>query len=268
VLGFLNDQVQKMSLGMISTGDPQLVGASLTGAAVSEYFTKQLVDGATIGLLGINDPFIPQEAKVNGRADFVSGMADVLAIADTGLSIAKWLKSGRGLALSGAAAGTGVVDDLTAAAPSSGGRTFETVMSHRGGNRQVLVDGQRWHLPQGTSESAIPMTDALGDQLQSAAAHWSGQWSPSRLTRPESLAIEEANTTGRPWLARLLERQARGRWVEAQIRNEFSGLQWSRTGADILGSTGIRYEILSGTEFNLALHGRRMPHQMFRMITF
>jgi hypothetical protein len=32
--------------------------------------------------------------------------------------------------------------------------------------------------------------------------------------------------------------------------------------------TGRKYEILSGTESNLARHGRRMADEFFRMLTF
>jgi hypothetical protein len=32
--------------------------------------------------------------------------------------------------------------------------------------------------------------------------------------------------------------------------------------------TGRRYEILSGTESNLARHGRRLATEFFRMLTF
>ena len=38
-----------------------------------------------------------------------------------------------------------------------GGRSAQTVLRHRGGNRQVeLSDGQRWHLPRGKSLQDIP----------------------------------------------------------------------------------------------------------------
>jgi hypothetical protein len=33
-------------------------------------------------------------------------------------------------------------------------------------------------------------------------------------------------------------------------------------------TTGYQYEILSGTEADMALHGQRMPGEFFRMITF
>jgi len=43
---------------------------------------------------------------------------------------------------------------------------------------------------------------------------------------------------------------------------------FSRNGAvDVIDPAGYRYEILSGTESNLARHGRRMAGELFRMLT-
>jgi hypothetical protein len=56
--------------------------------------------------------------------------------------------------------------------------------------------------------------------------------------------------------------------VEGQVRAQFPKLNWSRTGADLIGPNGVRYDIMSATKSNLALHGRRMSDQMFRMIGF
>ena len=147
-------------------------------------------------------------------------------------------------------------------------RTIETVMRHRAGNRQVIANGQRWHLPTGANENAVPMADALGDLLQESATRWAGQWSRGYLTAAEESAILKAQAAGKPWVARLLEREARGRFVEAQIRAEFPGLKWSPTGVDIVGPGGINYEILSGTISNINRHAKRMADKIFRMITF
>jgi hypothetical protein len=52
------------------------------------------------------------------------------------------------------------------AGTTPGGRSSETVIRHRGGNRQVeLSDGQRWHLPRGKSAADIPAEDRVGDKL-------------------------------------------------------------------------------------------------------
>ena len=156
------------------------------------------------------------------------------------------------------------------AAPGSGGAV--TVIRHRGGNRQVVLgNGQRWHLPRGKSLQDIPGADPVGDQLQDAVTQAARQWGPDRLSRNEMAAIKDAQKQGEFWLARLLEREARGRFVESRVGARFKHLyDFSRNrGVDVTDpATGRRYEILSGTESNLARHGRRMAGELFRMLTF
>ena len=66
-----------------------------------------------------------------------------------------------------------------------------------------------------------------------------------------------------------MERMFRGRWVEKQLRLEFTELKWNPTGVDAVDpATGLKYEILTGTDWNMQLHGRRMAEEFFRMITF
>ncbi len=151
-----------------------------------------------------------------------------------------------------------------------GGRTT-TVLQHRGGNRQVLTeDGQRWHLPRDKAPGDIPLKDPVGDQLQEAVTQASKDWGPHRLSPNEVDAIEEALKQGKHWLARLLEREARGRYVHARVKAQLERIyQFNPQGVDVVDlKTGLRYEILSGAESNLALHGRRMPGEFFRMLTF
>jgi hypothetical protein len=133
----------------------------------------------------------------------------------------------------------------------------------------VALEGQRWHVPANKSLKDIPATDPVGDQLQAAALRAAERWK-SRGPKPqEQEAIRGAASRGDHWLARLLERQARGRFVEKQLRDEFNGLKWNPRGVDAIDpATGYRYEILSGTDSNLALHGQRMASYFFRMITF
>ncbi|QRN94344.1 hypothetical protein JRI60_35155 [Archangium violaceum] len=152
-----------------------------------------------------------------------------------------------------------------------GGRFAETVIRHRGGNRQVeLSDGQRWHLPRGNSAADIPAEDKVGDMLQEAVTKIAREWGPHRLSRNERDAIDEALKQGEYWLARLLEREARGRYVHARLKAQFEGpLRFKHQGVDVVDpATGRKYEILSGTESNLARHGRRMASEFFRMLTF
>ncbi|KFA92931.1 hypothetical protein [Archangium violaceum] len=113
-------------------------------------------------------------------------------------------------------------------------------------------------------------TDRLGDELQAAVKEFAARWSPARLSTEERKAIESMLERGLQHRADLLERQARGRWVEAQMRLRFPGLSWNSRGVDITGPGGqsYHYEILSGTDSNFALHGRRMASTFFRMIFF
>ncbi len=151
------------------------------------------------------------------------------------------------------------------------GRRSTTVLRHRGGNKQVLTDdGQRWHLPRDKSVSDIPREDPAGDQLQEAITQAAKEWGPQWLSTKEAAAIQRASEQGKHWLARLLEREARGRFVQARVKNRFDGLfQFNHQGVDVVDlATGRKYEILSGTESNLARHGQRMSSEFFRMLTF
>ncbi|WNG28621.1 hypothetical protein F0U62_34940 [Cystobacter fuscus] len=157
----------------------------------------------------------------------------------------------------------------TAKAP--GGRSARTVIRHRGGNQQVeLSDGQRWHLPRGKSAADLPAQDKVGDMLQDAVTQAAKKWGPDRLSDAEKEAIKKALDKGEYWLARLLEREARGRFVENEVSRQFKHLyNFSRNkGVDVVVPGGYQYEILSGTESNLARHGRRLAGEFFRMLTF
>jgi hypothetical protein len=145
--------------------------------------------------------------------------------------------------------------------------------THRAGNRQVTTTAGRWHVPQGVDPATLPNADPVGDRLQTMARDAAGRWSPRQLTQNEREAIAAANAAGEPWLAHILERQARGRWVEREVRdaaqNDLPDLQWSRVGADALDpATGLQYDILSGTPSNLDRHAKRMKDETFRMVEF
>jgi hypothetical protein len=78
-----------------------------------------------------------------------------------------------------------------------GDRASETVLRHRGGNRQVeLIDGQRWHLPRGMSVKDIPAEDKVGDLLQEAVTKAAKKWGRDKLSRNERDAIDEAQKQG------------------------------------------------------------------------
>ncbi len=157
-------------------------------------------------------------------------------------------------------------------ASSGGGSPALVAIRHRGGNLQVILpNGQRWHLPPGYSIHDIPVVDEVGDRLQRAVTEAAQQWGPHRLSRAEKEAIAEALQKGEYWLAHLLEREARGRFVQNRVKKQFEEfLDFSlNKGVDVIDpATGTRYEILSGTASNLARHGRRMAGDFFRMLTF
>jgi hypothetical protein len=146
-----------------------------------------------------------------------------------------------------------------------------TVIRHQAGNRQVVLNnGQRWHVPANKSLRDLPKSDPVGDQLQAAATQAARDWGWRQLSAGERRAIETAMSEGKYWLSRLLYVQARGRWVEDELRRLFSSiLKFNRQGVDVSDTrTGYQYEILSGTQRNMAQHGRRMSKSLFRMITF
>ncbi|WP_451967165.1 SitA5 family polymorphic toxin [Archangium violaceum] len=156
-------------------------------------------------------------------------------------------------------------------ASSGGGSSGTVVIRHRGGNQQVILpNGQRWHLPPGTSIHDIPVEDEVGDMLQEAVTRAAKEWGPHWLSFNETNAIDDALKKGKYWLAHLLEREARGRFVHKAVETQFRGrLHFDHHGVDVIDlATGRKYEILSGTASNLAWHGRRMAGEFFRMLTF
>ena len=86
----------------------------------------------------------------------------------------------------------------------------------------------------------------------------------------ERVAISEARKQGQYLKAHLMERMARGKFVEKQLRDQFKLLKWSpNKGVDAIDpATGLQYEILSGTKWNMEMHGRRMAEELFRLIAF
>ena len=156
-------------------------------------------------------------------------------------------------------------------AGSPGGHSGTIDIQHRGGNRQVILgNGQRWHLPRGKELDDIPAEDKLGDELQAAVERIARGWGEAELTRNERAAIERARRAGNEGSVRHLEGLARGRWVNAKLKDEFPQLRWSSKGVDAEDPRpgGQKYEILSGTRENFAVHGRRMDTEFFRMIFF
>jgi hypothetical protein len=155
----------------------------------------------------------------------------------------------------------------TAAAEARAG--VITIIRHQSGNRQVLINGQRWHVPAHKSVKDIPARDPVGDQLQAAAKEVARQWHPGHMSRPERNAIETARAKGEHWKANLLESEARGRFVHREVAKQFENLRWNPRGVDAVDPmTGYRYELLTRTASNLERHGSRMAEELFRMVGF
>ena len=147
--------------------------------------------------------------------------------------------------------------------------TATTVIRHRGGNQQVEYNGQRWHLSPNKQVSDISPKDEVGDAMEAAAREIAKTWGPA--TRPKEVAanIDRALSQGKTQLALKWEGQAKGRYVERKLRDQFKQLEWSHRGVDAVDPmTGIKYEVCSGTYDNMARHGRRMSNEVFRLITF
>ena len=145
--------------------------------------------------------------------------------------------------------------------------------THRAGNRQVETSSGHWNVPKHVAIGSLPRADPVGDQLQEMARKASSSWSQSQLSAAEQGAIEQAREAGEHWRAVLIERQARGRWVESEVRagavERSLDLKWNRIGVDARDpATGISYDILSGTPSNIDAHAKRMAAEKFRMIKF
>lgn len=145
------------------------------------------------------------------------------------------------------------------------------LVQYKGGNRIVEKDGRYWHLPKDTPASKIPRADRMGDRLQEAAWDAAGEWNYSRLTPAELEQITKFRQSGDVNQANRMIGQARGRWVERQLREQFPELKWSGDGPDALDSKTQRYyEVHSGSLKNQDVHGERpgMTDVIWRTIFF
>jgi hypothetical protein len=187
-------------------------------------------------------------------------LAGVLAFKAETTVIISWSQA-RQLRLVAAGAGwrgsglTSMYQAMTTRDSSSGeppeGWTVER--THDEGNRRVVdKNGRKWNLPEGRSFEDIPETDPVGDALQAATDRVASQWKPEYLTPAELDRIRKAQGEGEFWLADLLKQEAKGRWVEQRVRQEFTELTWFSTGPDAIDpSTGLVYDILSGSMSNM-----------------
>jgi len=135
----------------------------------------------------------------------------------------------------------------------------------------VEVEGQLWHVPAGMRDADIPLEDPVGDSLLSTAEQIAGRYSLAQASQQVQETIRRVTTKGIYWLARLLRRQDRGRFVDREIRDAVPDLDWHHHGPDATDpNTDIQYEVLSGTHSNLSVHARRagMNDRMWRFIPF
>jgi len=243
-----------------------------TDAARALILAVATLSGRTLGEVAVHVRSLPRFNQVQAQWA-VQGMEGSVAVAMEEAVAVEVVVESRALVVLTSPQAPVAINVLakSGSAGAAGGHSGTVAIQHRGGNKQVILsNGERWHLPRGRSYRDIPAEDRLGDELQAAVKEVAARWSQAELSREERAAIDAMRKAGKEHRANLLERQARGRWVEAQMKERFPELPWNSQGVDITGPGGqsYHYEILSGTDSNFALHGRRMPSTFFRMIFF
>ncbi len=243
-----------------------------TDAARALVLAVATLTGRTLGEVATHLRSMPRFNQVQAQWA-AQGMEGSVAVAmEEAAAVEVVVEQGRALVVLTSPQAPVAINVLARSGGSgAGGHSSTVAIQHRGGNKQVILSsGERWHLPRGKSYRDIPAEDRLGDELQAAVKEVAAKWSQAELSVDELAAIKRMRAAGKDYRADLLERQARGRWVETQMKEQFRGLSWNSRGVDITGPGGqsYHYEILSGTESNFALHGRRMASTFFRMIFF
>jgi hypothetical protein len=244
-----------------------------TDAARALVLAVATLTGRTLGEVATHLRSMPRFNQVQAQWA-AQGMEGSVAVAmEEAAAVEVVVEQSRALVVLTSPQAPVAINVLTRSGSSGGGggHSGTVAIQHRGGNKQVILSsGERWHLPRGRSYKDIPTRDSLGDDLQAAVREEAAKWSEAMLSREERDAIKTMRARGLEHRANLLERQARGRWVETQVKGRFPGLSWNSRGVDITGPGGqsYHYELLSGTESNFALHGRRMASTFFRMIFF
>ncbi|HEX8538255.1 MAG TPA: hypothetical protein VF664_12375, partial [Cystobacter sp.] len=244
-----------------------------TDAARAMILAVATLSGRTLGEVATHLRSLPRFNQMQAQWA-AQGLGGSVAVAlEEAAAVEVVVEEGRALVVLTSPHAPAAVNVLarSGGAGTAGGNSGTVVIQHRGGNKQVVLgNGDRWHLPRGKGFKDIPAEDKLGDELQAAAKEVAAKWSPRELSQAERTAINDMRSRGLEHRANLLERQARGRWVERQLNGLFPHLSWNSKGVDITGPAGqsYHYEILSGTESNFTLHGRRMASTFFRMIFF
>jgi hypothetical protein len=243
-----------------------------TDAARALVLAVATLTGRTLGEVATHLRSMPRFNQVQAQWAAQGMEGSVLVAMEEAAAVEVLVEQSRALVVLTSPQAPVAINVLTRSGSSgAGGHSGTVAIQHRGRNKQIILSsGERWHLPRGKSYRDIPAEDRLGDELQAAVREEAARWSQAELSREEWGAIERMRKAGKEYRANLLERQARGRWVERQVANRFPHLSWNQRGVDVTGPGGqsYHYEILSGTESNFALHGRRMASTFFRMIFF
>ena len=243
-----------------------------TDAARALILAVATLTGRTLGEVAAHVRSLPRFNQVQAQWAAQGMEGSVVVAMEEAAAVEVVVEQGRALVVLTSPQAPVAINVLARSGSSgAGGHSGTVAIQHRGGNKQVILgNGERWHLPRGKSYRDIPGEDRLGDELQAAVKEVAAKWSRAELSPDERAAIDKMLKAGKEYRANLLERQARGRWVETQMQARFRGLSWNSRGVDITGPSGqsYHYEILSGTESNFALHGRRMASTFFRMIFF
>ncbi len=244
-----------------------------TDAARALILAVATLSGRTLGEVSTHLRSLPRFNPVQAQWTAQGFQGSVAVAVEEVVAVEVVMAESRALVVLSSSQAPLAIDILakSGSAGAGGGHSGTVAIQHRGGNKQVVLsNGARWHLPRGKSYRDIPAEDRLGDELQAAVKEAAAKWSEAALTDAEREAIRIMRDKGSEHWANLLERQARGRWIERQVADRFPHLSWNQRGVDVTGPGGqsYHYEILSGTDSNFALHGRRMASTFFRMIFF
>lgn len=160
------------------------------------------------------------------------------------------------------------------AAKKAAPRSYKVTTAHRAGNRQVIVNGQRWNVPKGMDSSTIPHKDPLETVFNKP------QQTPlalGTLVVTLHLLSERPYPTHAPSMSIGVQiscnNRRRGGGLKKKV-NELTkkdgfDIEWSRKAVDVISpSTELRYDIMSGSKSNMDWHAKRMPDELFRVIIF
>ncbi|HEX8437798.1 hypothetical protein [Archangium sp.] len=209
-----------------------------TDAARALILAVATLTGRTLGEVATHLRSLPRFNQVQAQWAAQGMEGSVVVAMEEAAAVEVVVEQGRALVVLTSPQAPVAINVLARSGSSgaSGGHSGTVAIQHRGGNKQVILsNGERWHLPRGKSYRDIPAEDRLGDELQAAVKEMAARWSRAELSPDERAAIDKMWKAGKEYRANLLERQARGRWVETQMQARFPGLSWNSRGVDITG---------------------------------